>query len=372
MAGAVPENRGRREQRPGILERRRVRRILLWALAALPILALLTFALPVAEWRTGQRAAEPLPLLRGGPPVARPRRIWIDTDSACGHATDADADDCFALLILLRAEGIELAGISAASGNAPAEASARIAGEIAALMPTAAPPIHRGALAQAALRSALAEEPLTIVALGPLTNVAAALRARPDLAGRVERLIGVMRRRPGHIFHPAEGRGDGILFGHGPVFRDFNFDLDRDSASAVLALGVPITLIPYEAARDVTLRGTDLDRLAGASRAASWVAERARPWLGFWKRVVGLDGFYPFDALAAAYVLDPTLFDCATVSAWIARDRRLWGGWFGPEALLVGVERERAKHPRASGTVIYCPRTSPTMHDWLMARLTAG
>lgn len=353
------------------MKRRRVLRIVLWALAGLPVLALLTFALPVAEWRTGQRAAEPLPLVRGGPPVARPHRIWIDTDAACGHATDADADDCFALLILLRANGIELAGISAASGNAPAEASARIASELAALMPGASPPIHRGWQAQAALRSALAERPLTIVALGPLTNVAAALRGRPDLAGRVERLVGVMGRRPGHIFHPAEGRGDGILFGHGPVFRDFNFDLDRDSAAAVLALGVPITLIPYEAARDVMLRGADLDRLASASRAASWVAERARPWLGFWKRIVGRDGFYPFDALAAAYVLEPTLFDCASVSAWIARDRRLWGGWFGPEALLVGVQRERADDPRASGTLIYCPRTSPALHGWLMARLSA-
>ena len=44
----------------------------------------------------------------------------------------------------------------------------------------------------------------------------------------VVRLVSVMGRRPGHIFHPSEGEGDGILFGHGPVFRDLNFDLDRE------------------------------------------------------------------------------------------------------------------------------------------------
>src|SRR5688572_7956037 len=77
--------------------RRRAWRIGLWALAGLPLLALLAFALPITEWRTGQRKTQPLPLVQGGPPVKLPRRVWIDTDAACGHAGDADADDCFAL-----------------------------------------------------------------------------------------------------------------------------------------------------------------------------------------------------------------------------------------------------------------------------------
>jgi hypothetical protein len=64
-----------------------------------------------------------------------------------------------------------------------------------------------------------------VVALGPLTNLAAVLDARPELRSRVARVVAVMGRRPGHVFHPAEGAGGGLLFGHGPVFRDFNFDL---------------------------------------------------------------------------------------------------------------------------------------------------
>ncbi len=83
---------------------------------------------------------------------------------------------------------------------------------------------------------------------------------------------------------------------------------------------------------------------------------------------MGLDGFYPFDALAAAYAIEPNLFACADAAVWVAKDGRRWG-WFGPEGLLVGLESGRAEKPLASGSAYYCPRLSPATHDWLMARL---
>ena len=117
--------------------------------------------------------------------------------------------------------------------------------------------------------------------MGPLSNIATVLRDRPDLRRRVVRLVAVMGRRPGHIFHPSEGAGGGILFGHGPVFRDLNFDLDRRAARSVLAMELPITFVPYEAARDVTLSSHDVDRMARSGGVASWLAERTHGWLDF-------------------------------------------------------------------------------------------
>jgi hypothetical protein len=35
-----------------------------------------------------------------------------------------------------------------------------------------------------------------------------------------------------------------MLFGHGPVFRDFNFDQDRGGAAALLGMALPVTLVP--------------------------------------------------------------------------------------------------------------------------------
>ena len=174
--------------------------------------------------------------------------------------------------------------------------------------------------AHAALQKALADGPLTLVSLGPLTNVAAALTDRPDLRANVARLVAVMGRRPGHLFHPAEGAGGGILFGHGPVFRDFNFDQDRQAATTVIAMGLPTTLVPYEVARQVMLGDADLGRMDAAGNPAAWVARRARGWLDFWQEDIGREGFYPFDLLAAAYVVEPRLFDCAQAHAWVSQD----------------------------------------------------
>ncbi|MEQ8266074.1 MAG: nucleoside hydrolase [Parvibaculum sp.] len=342
----------------------------LTALALLAFLIFLSFAVPLEHWSTGERAAPPLPAVIGGPPVDMPRRVWVDTDAACGHALDADADDCFALLILLRASEIDIAGISVVAGNAPAAAVAQITRDlIAQVAPASAPTVHTDKAARIALQAALAEGPLTIVALGPLTNIAASLRTRPDLRRNVARLVAVMGRRPGHLFHPSEGSGNGILFGHGPVFRDFNFDKGRAAARDIVAMQLPLTLIPYEGARNLRLTAADLARLEASGGASAWVARRARGWLRFWATVVGLDGFYPFDALAAAYTIEPALFDCADTNVWVARDARRGGTRFASEALLAGLESERAEEPLASGRAYYCLRMSSGMHDWLMTRL---
>ncbi|MDZ4382301.1 MAG: nucleoside hydrolase [Parvibaculum sp.] len=347
--------------------------ILRRTLALLIVLILSSFVVLSRPWSTGERAAPLLPVVSGGPLVEMPRRVWVDTDAACGHAFDADADDCFALLILLSASEIEVVGISAVDGNAPSVAAERIARILVAEMaPAQGPPVYRGKAAQTALQAALTEGPLTIVALGPLTNIAEGLRDRPDLIRKVGRLVAVMGRQPGHLFHPTEGHGTGILFGHGPVFRDFNFDKDRAAAREIVAMKLPVTLIPYEAARHVRLAAADLEELEEAGGAAAWIAQRARGWLSYWANIVGVDGFYPFDALAAAYAIAPTLFDCADADVWVARDARRGGTRFGSEALLagpvLGLERAHAEKPLATGSAYYCLRMSPTMHDWLMAR----
>lgn len=236
---------------------------------------------------------------------------------------------------------MEIVGISTVHGNAPLDITDRTTRDLVAILSHGGArslPVYRGseasvgeagsvapAPAHAALHRALEEEPLTLVSLGPLTNVAAALRDRPDLQDKVARLVAVMGRRMGHLFHPAEGAGGGILFGHGPVFRDFNFDKDRLAATLVLGMRLPTTLIPYEAARGISLTEADLSRLEAQGGAAAWVGSRARDWLDFWKEDIGRDGFYPFDLLAGAYVIGPHLFDCAEVNAWVEQGLQALG-----------------------------------------------
>jgi purine nucleosidase len=235
--------------------RRTARRILqglVLAAALLVLFLVVSFALPVRVWRTGELPAPPLPLVEGGPAVKMPKRVWIDTDAACGHGRTTDPDDCFALLLLGQAPSLKIAGISTVHGNATLEVTDRTTRDLVAALARdgaskavvfrgAANPLAQAggrvarAPAHAALEQALEAGPLTLIALGPLTNVATVLRERPELQANVTRLIAVMGRRPGHRFHPAEGMGrGGMLFGHGPVFTDFNFDQDRAAAVSVL------------------------------------------------------------------------------------------------------------------------------------------
>jgi purine nucleosidase len=355
-------------------------------LIAAALLAL-TCTVPVRDWRTGEAEDRLLPLVRGGPHVDRPSRVWIDTDAACDGGS-ADPDDCFAMLILMNAPDVEIVGISTVFGNAPLSVVDRTTRDVVQRVPGGANiPVHSGSStalaaertisiepAHAALERALESGPLTIVSLGPLTNVAATLRRRQDLADDIGLLVAVMGRRPGHVFHPTEGRSSsGILLGHGPVFRDFNFAKDPISAAIVVGLVERISLTPYAAARDVMVTGRDLARMKGGPSAAGWLAERAGAWLDHWERDIGLPGFYPFDALAALYVLQPQQFRCAKVLAWIAEDDRLplpWRVALGATGLLVGLESDRPQITRASGSVTYCGGVGDGLKDVLMDSLT--
>jgi purine nucleosidase len=356
------------------MTRRGLRRIGIAAILLI-VLLMLSPALPIPAWRSGRVDAPPLALSELRQPAAD--RVWIDTDAACDVSASTDPDDCLAIAWLAR-RGVEIVGISTSFGNtdsARVEATARalVARIEAAGLPE--PPIHRGAFgpldatgddaapAIAALRAAIAEAPLTILALGPLTNIAAALADRPELERNVTQLVAVMGHRPGHLFHPTEGSGGGAWFGHGPIFRDLNFAKDPDAARAVLRMKAPLVLVPYDAARAVRIDAAALDAIAAGGPAQAWAVERSRAWLEHWREAMGLPGFYPFDWIAAALTLEPAEFRCARATAWVARE---WAWWVMPRAaLLVGPEAPRGAGIAAS--VLYCPEVAETLRERMLA-----
>jgi purine nucleosidase len=108
--------------------------------------------------------------------------------------------------------------------------------------------------------------------------------------------------------------------------------------------------------------------MAEAGGASAWVAGRARGWLEFWRKDVGLAGFYPFDAVAAMYVTRPELFSCARVSASVGEDEAL--GWIGR---LIGRSTALLVRAGDSGsTVLYCPEVEASaLHRVRTERLAA-
>lgn len=344
-----------------------MRRTVLASLIVLLLLAL-TLAVPLTRWRTGEPSRVPLPTVPGRRLGPEPLRIWIDTDAACGTGPRTDPDDCLALLRLARADGIEVVGISTVFGNAPIEVTDSVTRVLVAqLPPENRPPVARGAgqpgerttRAAAALREALRERPLVVVAVGPLTNLAAVLEADPAAAGRVQHAVAVMGRRRGHLFHPVEGGTAPSFLGHGPVFRDFNFAKDPAAAAVVIRSGVPLSLVPYDAGRDLLVGETALDRMARRGGAERWVAARARRWLDYWQNEIGLAGFYPFDLAAAEYVIAPARFGCIDTRVAIGRDAGI-AGFFGREGLFAGIPGDPLPgSDEIVGRARYCPAANP-------------
>jgi purine nucleosidase len=333
--------------------------------------------------RTGRGEVEQLSLAPVGAHAVDAQQVWVDTDAACGAGPMTDPDDCLALLGLLKAQGMDVVGVSAVFGNATLGVTDRTTRDLTSRLAAAGfrlPPVHRGRAspasasdtapipAERAIRDALSDAPMVIVALGPLTNIAAVLRRQPALSARVQQIVAVMGQRRGHVFHPVEGGTAGMLLGHGPVFQDFNFVKDHAAATELVSSGLPLTLIPYEAASAVAITERDLDAISRAGEGARWVAERSLGRLAFWREDIGQTGFFPFDLIAAAYLLHPGLFRCAEVWASIEPHSWFWRWRLGASGLFVDQSFEDGEG--LLRRVVYCPSPGAGVHDAILADLT--
>ena len=112
-----------------------------------------------------------------------------------------------------------------------------------------------------------AARPITIVALGPMTNLAEAMRDDASLAARIERLVvmGGAIDVPGNV---ALGAPDDP-----PLPAEWNVYADPTAADIVFRSGVPITLVPLDATNHVPLNSAfvvalEADHVAAAADIA--------------------------------------------------------------------------------------------------------
>lgn len=348
-------------------------RLAIAAVAMLASLMVISLAVPHSAWRTGRSNMENLQFVKGAAAPHAAARVWIDTDVACGNGARVDPDDCLALLGIAHTDGISIAGISLVFGNASIDAVSATTSNLFmhfSAEGTLVPAVYRGAAepgdASAALQpavnaliGALETGPLTILALGPLTNIEAALKRRPDLARNVEALIAVMGRQIGHLFHPAEGAEGASLLGHGPLFRDFNVAQDPAAVRGVIALGVPLVMIPYEASTAVEITPQVLSDIDASGPAGHWVAEQSQEWLRYWREDIARDGFYPFDLMAVEFLHNPNAFQCAAVTAWMGWDPAFLRYVGAQPILLVSQEARQDRRNGVSTQAWYCPEFQP-------------
>ena len=308
--------------------------------------------------------------VEAGPAAQQARAVWIDADTsvaAGGH----ELDDGLALVQAFRSAELEVRGVSAVFGNAPLGQTYSIGQEAVRRFGPAGMRVFAGAAgsdavgrespASQAMAEALRRERLTLLAIGPVTNVATLLLNHPELSNRIEEIVAVAGRRPGQRFSVGTREGAQAL-------RDLNFELDAKGFQVLLDSDVPIALAPFEISSKVLFTRADAQRLADGPAALGWFRQPLADWLDLWARRFDAPGFHPFDTLAIAYLTSPQWLTCETLAVEIQEhpDDTWRGAGDAPQKpyLLVSRELETSREVR------YCHDVADAFTADLVERLT--
>ncbi|HEY3228154.1 MAG TPA: nucleoside hydrolase [Roseiflexaceae bacterium] len=245
--------------------------------------------------------------------------------------TDTGIDDAIAILMALAAPDCEIVAVTTVSGNVPLDLVTRNVGIVlnaagvdpipifrGSDRPLLAPAVHAASVhgqdglgdagfptlarrvepepaAQALVRTARENPGATLIALGPLTNVALALALEPNLPNLLAEavLMGGAVRAQGNATPVAE----------------FNIYADAEAAAMVFARGLNPTVLSWEATLETPVQWEIWDRLLSAGPLGNHFVAPMVVGLTQRGHARGHAGILMPDPLAMAVVLDP---ECAT------------------------------------------------------------
>jgi len=241
--------------------------------------------------------------------VSGPRPVLVDCDPAL-LTWGLDVDDDLALLFLLGSPEIDVVAVTTAYGNTASALCHRDARRLLALAGRSDIPVHRGAgwlsrnlrptdASRAIVGAARRwSGELTILALAPPTNLAAALAEEPRLGEHLKELVLMGGRAT-----------DGL--------KEFNFAAHPSASRAALGLGCRTVKLTRELCASVAIASRD----ARLFDVPGSLVARFVPRLARFARLQALyrayrrgepgearGGFHPWDVIAAAWLVAPDLF----------------------------------------------------------------
>ncbi|MDO5612149.1 MAG: nucleoside hydrolase [Paracoccus sp. (in: a-proteobacteria)] len=247
--------------------------------------------------------------------------------------TDPGQDDAVAILLALASPELQVLGVTAVAGNVPLPLTALNARKVVELSGRADVPVFAGCDAPMQRRLVTAEhvhgktgldgielpepslplqdqhavdfiidtlrrEPagtVTLVPIGPLTNIATAFQRAPDIVARVQRIVlmGGAYFEVGNITPAAE----------------FNIYVDPEAAAIVFGAGVPLVVMPL----DVTHAAlTNRAWVEGMRALSNRCGPAVASWTDFFERYdrekYGSEGAPLHDPCTIAWLLRPELF----------------------------------------------------------------
>jgi inosine-uridine nucleoside N-ribohydrolase len=257
--------------------------------------------------------------------VSEPIPVLLDCDP--GH------DDAIALLLALASPEVQLLGVTTVAGNQTLEkttanairvlelvdrtdvpvaagaerpllrdpfAAAYVHGESGMegpdLPPARGRPIDAHAVDFLADRIEAAGRPVTLVPVGPLTNVALLLARYPQVTDRIERVVLM---------------GGAIAEGNVTPAAEFNIWADPEAAERVFRSGLDVTMIGLDVTHRALFTGEHAERLRGAGRTGRFVAELYDYFHQYHARTYGFEGSPIHDAVALAHAFRPGIVETA-------------------------------------------------------------
>jgi inosine-uridine nucleoside N-ribohydrolase len=246
-----------------------------------------------------------------------PERILIDCDP--GH------DDAIALLLALASPELELLGVTTVAGNQTLEkttanairvldfigrddvtvaagadrplvrdpfVAAYVHGETGLDGPDLPPPQREPPALHAVDFLAERVSGATLVAVGPLTNVALLLAHHPE--ARPDRIVLM---------------GGSIGLGNVTPAAEFNIWADPEAAARVFESGLELAMVGLDVTHQALLLDADAEHLRGSGRTGQMVAELYDFFHRFHRDTYGFGGSPIHDAVAVAYVFRPELIE---------------------------------------------------------------
>ena len=320
-------------------------------------------------------------------PSSGPSRVIIDTDPG--------VDDAFALLFAMRSPELKIEGITAVAGNVPLDltlpnalrmveiagrtdipVAAGAKGPLLRRLVTAAyahgenglggavfpePTIKPVAQPAAALiRETVRKYPgeVTLIPVGPLTNIAAALNSDSGLAPLVRGIVLMGGSLSGGNITPAA---------------EFNVYVDPEAARIVFQSGIPITMVGLDVTRRTSLTDEHVKVLEAAQNPVSQAAAKiARHAIDHTREQGFLVGPNMHDSLAVAAFLDPSILKWKEYYVDVETTGELTAGetvGYSPTAGDLRRQPEMEKQAAAKMTIrgsaptLATTRTSPVLRD---------
>ena len=174
---------------------------------------------------------------------------------------------------------------------------------------------------------------LTLAALGPLTNVAKAVRKDPEQMQRLQKIV-VM----GGVFE---------VYGNVTTTAEFNIFVDPHAAQEVFQSNVPIDIAPLDATHQVVLTGerlhTEIDKRS--DRISQFLKDATQSCMEFYRQYVGFWGFHIHDALPIGMLTHPDYFQSVAADVQVETEGTLTNG------MTVADLRPERRHPDPNAQV---------------------